>query len=136
MRVTDSSYTSQRGRRFAFTLAAAFAVIATIVLWRGRDTAGLVIGGISAVLLVAGAVVPARLGPIERAWMGFAGAISRVTTPLFMGIMYFVVLTPAGWVRRTFGKNPIVHTGESGTYWATRPQRDAEASRRRMERQF
>ncbi len=136
MSVTDSPYTSQRGRRFAFTLAAAFALIAAIVLWRGRDTPALVIGSISAALLVAGAAVPARLGPVERAWMGFAAAISRVTTPIFMGIMYFVVLTPAGWVRRTFGKNPIVHTGESGTYWATRPQRDAETSRRRMERQF
>lgn len=136
MNVTDSPYTSQRGRRFAFTLAAAFALIAAIVLWRGRDTPALVIGGISAVLVVAGAAVPARLGPVERAWMGFAMAISRVTTPLFMGIVYFVVLTPAGWARRTFGKNPIEHTGESGTYWAARPQRDAEASRRRMERQF
>ncbi|MGK2960907.1 MAG: SxtJ family membrane protein [Gemmatimonadaceae bacterium] len=136
MNATDSPYTSQRGRRFALTLAAAFALVAAVVFWRGRDTPALVIGGISAVLLVAGVAVPARLGPVERAWMGFARAISRVTTPIFMGIVYFVVLTPAGWVRRTFGSNPIAHTGEAGTYWASRPRRDAETSRRRMERQF
>jgi asparagine N-glycosylation enzyme membrane subunit Stt3 len=136
MKPADSPYTSQRGRRFAFTLAPAFALVAAIVLWRGSSTAALVIGAISTGLFLAGAAVPARLGPLERGWMGFAKASSRVTTPLFMGIVYFVVLTPTGWVRRTFGSNPIVHTGEGGSFWAVRPRRDAEESRRRMERQF
>ena len=30
-------------------------------------------------------VVPTQLGPVERAWMGLAHAISKVTTPIFMG---------------------------------------------------
>ncbi len=131
-----SHYSGDRGRKFALTLSAAFAVIALVVLWRGGENAGLVIGGISAGLLLAGIAVPARMGPVEHAWMSFAKAISRVTTPLFMGIVYFVVLTPAGWIRRTFGNNPIVHTGDGLSYWARRPRRDAETARRRMERQF
>jgi len=136
MDVSGLPYTSRSGRRFALTLAAAFALVTAIVVWRGSQTAAAVTGGISVALLLAGLAIPGRLGPIERAWMAFAMAISRVTTPVFLGIVYFVVLTPAGWVRRTFGSNPVVHSGEDGTYWAVRPRRDAETSRRRMERQF
>ena len=53
--------------------------------------------------------------------MALAHAISKVTTPIVMGVMYFVVLTPVGVLRRGFGGNPLVHaehdraaTGASG----------------------
>jgi hypothetical protein len=68
--------------------------------------------------------------------MKLAHALSRITTPIFMGIVYFVVLTPAGLIRRTFGRNPLVHAAENGSYWEARPTREHEAQRRRMERQF
>ena len=129
-------YDAKRGRRFALTLAAAFGVIALITVWRDSGTVAKVTGGLSALLIVAGALVPSRLGPLETAWMKLAHAISRVTTPIFMGVVYFVVLTPAGFIRRTFGSNPIVHEPDSGSYWATRERREPAAARRRMERQF
>ena len=129
-------YTAAKGRRFALTLAIAFALIAAVTTWRGSETIALVSGSVALVLLVAGVSVPSRLSPIERGWMALAHAISRVTTPIFMGIVYFVVLTPAGLIRRTFGRNPLVHSGASGSYWEPRPAREAEAKRRRMERQF
>ena len=47
----------------------------------------------------AGSLVPAQLGPVYRAWMALATAISKVTTPMFMGVIFFLVLTPAGLPR-------------------------------------
>ena len=129
-------FDAAKGRRFALTLAGAFALIALIALWRERDWIARSAGAIAAILLVSGMVIPGTLGPLERGWMKFAHALSRVTTPIFMGIVYFVVLTPAGFIRRTFGSNPLVHPLDGGTYWRDRKRRDREASRRRMERQF
>ena len=131
-----SPYDSAKGRRFALTVAAAFAVIAIFAFWRDRGMIAGLIGAVAAALLLAGIFIPGRLEPVERGWMKFAHAISRVTTPIFMGIVYFVVLTPAGVIRRTFGANPLVHPADEGSYWATRPARETEARRRRMERQF
>ena len=133
---SDTVYTAARGRRFAFTIAAAFAVIALITVWRDRETIAAVTGAIAALMFGGGVIAPSRLEPIEQGWMKFAHALSRITTPIFMGIVYFVVLTPAGLIRRTFGSNPLVHSGENGTYWERRPSREREAQRRRMERQF
>ncbi|MEO8194714.1 MAG: hypothetical protein ABI681_12760, partial [Gemmatimonadales bacterium] len=63
-------------------------------------------------------------------------ALSRVTTPIFMSIVYFVVLTPIGLLRRSFGSNPLVHDAVGGSYWKPRAKIDPDAARRRMERQF
>ncbi len=131
-----SAYTAAKGRRFAFTLAAAFAVFALFALWRDNETAGLILGALAATLALAGAAAPSRLEPVEKGWMRLAHALSRITTPVFLGIVYFVVLTPAGLIRRTFGSNPLIRDGASGTYWFTRTNADKETRRRKMERQF
>jgi hypothetical protein len=133
---SSAPYSASKGRRFAITLGAAFGAIAAVAVWRDRETLSLVAGVVAALMLLSAVVAPARLEPVERAWMGLARAISRVTTPIFMGIVYFVVLTPAGYIRRTLGRNPLVHQAEKGTYWVARPVREGEAARHRMERQF
>jgi hypothetical protein len=107
------------GRRFAFTLMAAFAVVAALLWRRELRTPALVAGGIALAFALAGLVLPGKLGPVHRAWMGLAHAISKVTTPIFMGVVYFLVITPIGIVRRAVGGNPLrAHRGESG--WVDR----------------
>ncbi len=95
-----------------------------------------VLAALSAAFGVAGLAVPARLQPVERAWMGLAHLLSKVTTPIFMGIVYFVVLTPIAIVRRMAGGNPMTHKLEADSYWAKREPLEPEAARQRMERQF
>ena len=47
--------------------------------------------------------------------MGLAHAISKVTTPIFMGVVYFVVITPIGFIRRrAFGSNPLSPRAPAG----------------------
>ena len=134
--MTESSFTASEGRKFALTLAAAFGVIAAIGFWRGRETVSVVAATIALFLLLSGLFIPGKLEPVERMWMKFAHAISRVTTPIFMAIVYFVVLTPVGAVRRIAGANSLVHRANNGSYFIRRSQRDQEKTRRQMERQF
>jgi hypothetical protein len=129
-------YTAAKGRKFALTLAIAFAVFALLSFWRGRQTPPLVLGGLAALLAIAGLAIPSKLSPLESGWMKLAHALSKVTTPIFMGIVYFVVLTPIGFIRRSFGGNPLVHKAEKESYWIARAARDAGKQRSRMERQF
>jgi hypothetical protein len=90
-----------------------------------------VLGIIAGLFGAAGLLVPAHLGPVQRGWMGLAHAISRVTTPIFMGVVYFVVITPIGLLRRVLGGNPLrAHRGATG--WVDRQQ----APRGDLTRQF
>jgi ABC-type uncharacterized transport system permease subunit len=38
-----------------------------------------------------------------------------------MGVMYLLVLTPVGLLRRALGGNPMVHAASGGSYWKPRP---------------
>jgi hypothetical protein len=129
-------YSARAGRKFGLTVGIAFLVIAALAYWRGRDAAPRALGVLAALLVAAALIVPRQLEPVERAWMKLAHVISRVTTPVFMGIVYFVVLTPIGIIRRTFGGNPLVHRAGGNGYWIERVSAHAEARRKRMERQF
>lgn len=132
----SDSYTPARGRRFAVTLFVAFAVLALIAAWRGRETVMFVFGSLAAAFAISGIAAPGSLQPIERAWMAFAHALSRITTPIFMSIVYFLLLAPVGLIRRATGRNALVRRAKGDSYWVQRPRSDPEKLRRRMERQF
>jgi ABC-type uncharacterized transport system permease subunit len=126
--------TSAQGRKFGLTLGIAFLVLAAFFRWRTFDAASYVAAAIGTLMLLGGLVVPTWLGPIERAWMGLAHAISRVTTPLIMGIVYFLVVTPIGLIMRAVGRNPLRPPASRDSVWATRSE--DRSGRGGMEHQF
>ena len=125
--------TPAEGRRFGVTLGLAFLAVAGLLYWRGFLPGSSVAAALGILLLVAGLILPTHLGPVSRGWMKIGLAISVVTTPVFMAVIYYLVLTPTGLIMRLLGRNPLVPAREAGTYWATR----AEANRRsNLDRQF
>jgi hypothetical protein len=50
---------------------------------------------------------PLWLRWIYRAWMHFGLLASRVMTPLVLGIVFFVMITPMAMIMRLMGKDPL-----------------------------
>jgi hypothetical protein len=125
--------TKAEGRKFALTVGSAFVVLAAVAWWRGRPVVSGVLGAVGVLLVVAGLTIPAQLGPALRVWMGLAHAISKVTTPVFLGVVFFLVVTPIGLLKRLFGSRPL-HRPRGATAWITRAP-DARRSLD-MHRQF
>ena len=90
------------------------------MLWRGHAEVAyiLLIGG--AALAAAGLTVPTRLGRVERAWMGMALALSKVTTPVVMSLIYFIVLTPVGLLRRAVSGGSLRRDKSASSHWIER----------------
>jgi hypothetical protein len=122
------------GRRFGLTVGGAFLALAAVGWWRGRLHAALICAGIGALLVLSGLAVPGRLGPVIRAWMGLAHLLSKVTTPIVLGLVYFVVLTPAGFLMRLFGRRPLERPVNAKSWWV--PRAPEARQRADMERQF
>lgn len=59
------------------------------------------------VLAFWGLTFPMTLRPIYRLWMRFGILMSRVTTPLLMGMVFFLAITPLGIIRRLLGKDSL-----------------------------
>ena len=111
--------TRAEGRKFGLSVGLAFCALAALVLWRGHVPLGRGFGGVGILLVLSGLLIPGRLDLVYRIWMGLALAISKVTTPIFMGLVYFVVIMPMGILRRNLGQHPLRHRMCDDSYWVT-----------------
>ena len=131
----DPGHTATRRelRDFGLLVGAAFLAISALLYWRSASVvaplAPAVIGG---ALILAGAITPGALGTVHSLWMRFAVALSRITTPIFMGTIYFVVLTPTGLIMRALGRNPLGGRRGASRWVARSPGERASV----LERQF
>jgi Saxitoxin biosynthesis operon protein SxtJ len=119
------------GRRFGFVVGAAFLVLGAVSWWRGHEIVPKVLWAIGGLLVLGGLLIPGSLGPVQRAWMKLALALSKITTPIIMGLIYFFLFTPIGAVRRLLGRNSLVRP-EEGTFWIDRapgPERRSDLQR-------
>ncbi len=123
---------AKEGRKFGLTVGIAFAVLGGVAWWRGRAPVAIGFWALGGLLILAGLLLPTRLGPIQRAWMGLAHAISKVTTPVFMAVVYFVVLAPIGVIMRLMGRNSLTAQHRADSIWVSR----GNDRRGDLERQF
>jgi hypothetical protein len=125
--------TASEGRRFGLLVGGAFVLLGALLWWRTWLFGALVAVVLGTGLIAAGLAAPTRLGPVYRGWMALALAISKVTTPILMGVIYFLVLTPTGLIARLFGHRPISRPLGAANYWQMRP---AGEGRGKMDHQF
>ena len=62
---------------------------------------------LAAVLVAVGLIAPMALRPVYKAWMQFGLILSRFTTPIIMGLVFFLVITPTGLLRRLLASDPL-----------------------------
>jgi len=87
-------------------------------------------------LLACAVMRPSLLDPVARRWLALGAALARVTTPIVLAVLYFVVVTPMALLRRTLGQSPLRRDPHAYSYWVTVTRQTAEERRSRMERQF
>ncbi len=68
------------------------------------------------------------------AWWRGRVLVTGVALPVFMGIVYFAVLTPTGLLRRLAGKNSLLRPRTAKSFWVSRAADDQR--RTGMEHQF
>lgn len=131
-------------KSFGRTVGAVLWVAAAVVAWRrGWEVRGLPLGlgvaGASLVLL--GLVAPGLhmdrlLAPLYRAWMLVAVVLGFVMTRLILTLVFFLLVTPIGLVRRVLGHDPMQRRWPAppGTLW--RPHETPANPREAMERLF
>lgn len=121
------------GRKFALTVGGAFLVLGGVAWWRGHVTVSVIFWSIGGALVTAGLLLPAHMSPVHRAWMGFALALSKVTTPVFMSVVFFLAIAPIGILMRLLGRNPLRHESKNDSFWITY---DPDGPRGTMKNQF
>jgi len=129
----DSARLTSDLRRHGLTVGSAFLVLAALAWWKERSVVAAgaaIVGGVHVLLAL---VKPVALGPFEKVWTRLALAMSRVTTPIIMAVIYFVIITPIGVLMRLVGKRPLTRIVTAKSLWVARP---AGRQRSDLRRQF
>lgn len=132
-RQDPAGLTAPEGREFGVKVGLALLVLAGISLWRGHRVPVLVLGGMGTGLLASGILIPSRLAPVRRTWLAFGKLLARVTTPVFLGFVYYLVVTPVGLIMRALGRRPLSHDLDGDSFWK---RREVEQRVSDMSRQF
>jgi len=73
---------------------------------------------ISLIFLVLGLINSKLLSPLNKIWFKFGLILSKVVSPVIMGIIFFLVITPIGILMRILKKDLLnLKYNNKNTYW-------------------
>ena len=127
--------TDAQARKTALLVGGVLLLIAVWNFYRGRTTVLIVFGCIGVALVLVGLLLPAAARAFHNAWMRFASALGYVYSRVLLTLMYYLVLTPYGFVMRLAGRDPLRRRGKAGeSYWIER--KTTRQTREQFERLF
>ena len=67
---------------------------------------------LAALLGAWGLIAPESLRPVYNKWMKFGLLLSKITTPIILGVVFFLMILPIGLLMRLFGRDPMARKME------------------------
>ena len=118
----DNTLRLPSDRSFGWTFTGIFVVIGFVHPWAF---------GLAALTAGVTVVRAAWLAPFKRGWMKLGELLHKVVSPAVLGIMFFGVFTPVGWLMRLTGRDAMARSFDPAapSYWIRRdPPGPAEDS--------
>ena len=77
---------------------------------------------ISSVFLVLGLMNSQLLNPLNKLWFKFGMILGAIVSPVVMGVVFFLVVTPIGLIMKIMGKDLLnkKYDKKKRTYWLKR----------------
>jgi hypothetical protein len=122
-------------RSFGFVFAAVFALagVAPLLHLAAPRWWAVAVAGAFALIALAR---PQILHPLNRIWLAVGRLLHRVVSPLVMGAIFFLCVTPIAWLMRWRGKDllSLARRPDLPSYWIARGP--CEPHSETMKRQF
>ncbi len=115
----DASRTAVR--KFGLLFGALSVLVGAYMLYRGHGTWVWALGA-AVFFWVTGLVGYPVLKPVYIGWMKFAYVLGWINTRLFLGLFFYLILTPMGLLLRLLGKDLLDEKIDknAATYWKKR----------------
>ncbi len=73
---------------------------------------------IAIIFLILGLINSKVLTPLNKLWFKFGLLLGKIVSPLIMGIIFFLVVTPTGLIMRIIGKDLLnLKFNKKKSYW-------------------
>jgi Saxitoxin biosynthesis operon protein SxtJ len=120
--------TFRQEREFGLIVGAVFSALGLWWLYRGKfATAAYVLAVAGSALILSGIVFPRVLVEPRKAWMKLAEGMAYVSSRVILALIFFLVLTPIGLVKRAMGWDPLHRRAASrDSFWLPYPERQRD----------
>lgn len=131
-----TNHSHRQEKEFGLIVGGIFVLLASWWLFRGKfAVAAEVLLPVGALLLLLAMVAPASLKYPNRAWMFLAEILGFISTRIILGLVFFLVVTPIGVVKRLFGWDPLGRrSANAESYW--KPYSERQRNPRHYEKMF
>lgn len=108
-------------RTLGLVFAAVFLIVAVLPVFFGGALRWWSIV-IAAAFALAALLFPRTLTRLNRAWTRFGLLLHKIVSPIVLGFLFYIVVTPLGLLMRLLGKDPLRlrWDRQSSTYWIER----------------
>ncbi len=108
-------------RSFGIVFAVVFGIIAAWPLLYG-DSIRLWATAVALAFLAVALIVPGWLRPLNKVWFRFGLLLHRIVSPIILGLIFFITITPIALLMKLFGKIPLPlqFDKEATSYWIER----------------
>ena len=97
-----------------------FVVFLIVALWPLKNNLDIRIWSliISFIFLILGIFNSKLLSPLNKIWFKFGILLGRIISPIVMGIIFFIVVTPTAIILKIFKKDVLsLKKSNSNSYW-------------------
>lgn len=115
-------------REFGLIVGGVFVLLGGWWLYRGKflNPASIMLPA-GTLLMLCGLVFPRALVYPNKAWMLLAEVLSYVMTRIILGVVFFLIITPIGLIKRWRGWDPLSRRAAGGSsYWREYPKRQLD----------
>ena len=126
MSVNNQKNKINSNKSFGYVFFFVFLIIALWPLYKGNEIRIWAIS-ISLLFLVLGIINSRVLTPLNRLWYKFGLFLGKIVSPIVIGIIFFLVVTPIGFLMKNIFLRNLLNlkkNNKTNTYWQIRNEED------------
>ena len=108
-------------KKFGVFFSIVFILVSTYAYWKFKSDLAFFVLIPSAFFAVAAFLAPNILNPLNRLWFSLGLLLGKIISPIVLGIIFFVLITPISLLTRFFGRDELKMKKRSvESYWVDR----------------
>ena len=108
-------------KKFGFFFSFIFLLVCIYFYFTANQSLAYIFLSLSFLFLSVSLYKPQILKPLNKLWFQFGMLLSRIISPIVLGIIFFIILSPVAMLTRAFGRDILkLKKGNNNSYWRQR----------------
>lgn len=108
-------------RKFGLFFTAIFLIFGAYAYWKAAVLYLVLSGAIASLFFIVTVIAPKLLTPLNRLWFNIGLHLGRVVSPIILGLIFFMLITPVALITRIFGRDALrLRRRQIDSYWIIR----------------